>query len=227
MSLFEERVAAVETAIGYQFSEPELLVTALTHSSFAAENNVESYERLEFLGDAVIELAVTATIHDMLPHAPEGRMTRVRAAIVDESTLASAARLIGLGDAVRLGVGEDRSGGRARSSILSDVLEAILGAVYLDGGSEGALTVVSRVLGETVQDRIAATRVADDRSTLQERLARSGKVVSFVYERSGPDHAAVYAATAYVDGAVVSRGIGGSKKGAAIAAATEALKAGI
>lgn len=227
MSRDEAPLTAVEEAIGYRFSEPETLATALTHSSYAAERKVESYERLEFLGDAVLELAVTTRIHEMLPDAPEGRMTRVRAAIVDERTLAEAARTIGLADVIRLGVGEDRSGGRDRSSILSDVFEAILGAVYLDGGTEAAFTVVYNLLGETMDDRVAATRVADDRSTLQEHLARSGKVVAFEYERSGPDHAVTYTAIAYVDGDVISSGTGGSKKGAAIAAAREALEAGI
>lgn len=224
MARNEECVSTIEAAVGYQFLEPAILLTALTHSSYAAENSVESYERLEFLGDAVLELAVTEKIYEALPGATEGRMTRVRAAIVDESTLAKVARSIGLAEVIRLGVGEDRAGGRDRSSILSDVLEGVLGAVYVDGGPEAASRSVILLLGDEIADRIATSHVVDDRSALQEQLARSGKLVSFAYERFGPDHAVTYTATAYVEGEVIGRGAGGSKKGAAIAAAKDALE---
>ena len=102
----------VERAIGYRFNTPELLVTAITHSSFASENDVESYERLEFLGDAVLELATTQRIFELLDDAPEGRMTRIRASVVDEATLALVSTEHGLESSIRLGVGEDRNGGR-------------------------------------------------------------------------------------------------------------------
>lgn len=213
----------VQRAIGYHFSDSALLTTALTHSSYASENEVDSYERLEFLGDAVLELAITLEIFGALDDASEGRMTRIRATIVDEATLASVARRIGLPAALRLGVGEDRSGGRDRASIQSDVVESVLGAVYLDGGAQASLDVVLRLLGETVADRLASSQVSDSRSMLQEHLARKGQVVSFDYERSGPDHAVVYTATASVDGHVVGTGTGASKKTAAIDAARDTL----
>jgi ribonuclease-3 len=213
----------VQEVIGYRFVDMELLTTALTHSSYASENGVESYERLEFLGDAVLELAITAEIHRVLGSASEGRMTRVRAAVVDEATLAGVARSIGLPSAIKLGVGEDRSGGRDLASIQSDVIESILGAVYVDGGADASFDVVHRLLGDTITDRMTASQVSDSRSSLQEHLARKGQVVSFDYGRSGPDHDAVYTATATVDGEVVGTGTGGSKKSAAIDAARAAL----
>ncbi len=219
-----EQLETVQEAIAYRFDDPELLVTALTHSSFASENEVESYERLEFLGDAVLELATTERIYETLSDASEGRMTRIRAALVDEATLASVARANGLPSAIRLGVGEDRNGGRDRSSIQSDVLEAILGAVYIDGGPSAAFEVVLRLLGDTIAERVAARHVVDPRSSLQEHLAKQGKTVAFDYDRSGPDHAALYTATAVVDGEVIGTGTGASKKSAAIDAARTALE---
>lgn len=214
----------VQKAIDYRFADPDLLETALTHSSFASENGVESYERLEFLGDAVLELAVTERIFGLLDDASEGHMTRTRASVVDEASLASVAMVHGLVDAIRLGVGEDRNGGRARSSIQSDVVEAILGAVYIDGGSSSAFAVVHHLLADTLDDRTTTPTTADPRSGLQERLAQMGKTVDFEYERSGPDHAVIYGATATVDGTVVGTGSGASKKSAAIDAARSALK---
>ena len=221
-----EGLEEVQEAIAYRFNDTELLVTALTHSSFASENNVESYERLEFLGDAVLELATTIRIYSSLIDAPEGRMTRIRAAVVDEVTLASIARRTNLPAATRLGVGEDRNGGRLRDSIQSDIVEALFGAVYLDGGSDAAFSVVLHLLGDVIADRIAAPQIADPRSNLQEALAQEGRTVTFEFERRGPDHAAVYTATATVDGEVISTGSGASKKSAAIDAAREALSNG-
>lgn len=213
----------VEEAIGYRFDDPELLMTALTHSSYASENDVESYERLEFLGDAVLELATTERIYEALVNAAEGQMTRIRASVVDEATLAVVARERGLPASIRLGIGEDRNGGRDRLSIQSDVVEAILGAVYIDGGGTSAFAVVLRLLEDTISDRIAAPSVSDARSSLQETLARDGRTVDFEYERSGPDHAVVYVATATVDGNVIGTGSGPSKKSAAIDAARRVL----
>jgi ribonuclease-3 len=213
----------VEAAIGYCFNDPQLMATALTHSSFASENDVESYERLEFLGDAVLELAITQKIFALLGDATEGQMTRLRAAVVDEATLGAVAREHGLQTSIRLGVGEDRNGGRNRQSIQSDVVEAILGAVYVDGGAESAFGVALHLLGEAIAVRLAAPSVADPRSSLQESLASDGRSVAFAYERTGPDHAVVYTAVATVEETVVGTGTGPSKKVAAIDAARNAL----
>lgn len=213
----------LQDAIGYRFSDSQLLVTALTHSSYASENDVESYERLEFLGDAVLEMATTHRIFEELPDASEGRMTLVRAAIVDEATLAFVAKQLALPAVILLGVGEDRNGGRDRSSIQSDVVEAILGAVYVDGGAEKAFAVVFHLLGGEIADRLIDPQIADPRSSLQEELAKDGRKVSFEFVRTGPDHAVVYTATATVDGGVIGTGSGASKKSAAIDAARNAL----
>lgn len=217
-------LAAIEEAIGYRFVERRLLTEAVTHASFVAEHPGHvSYERLEFLGDAVLELATTDLIFERFPVAPEGDMTRIRASVVDETTLATIARQLDLSRAMRLGKGEDRSGGRRRDSILSDVTEAVLGAVYLDGGWTPAREVVHRVWGPVLDGVVDPDGVQDARSRLQELLAKRGATVSFDYERSGPDHAARFTATAIVDGEKIATGGGPSKKAAAIDAARAAL----
>jgi ribonuclease-3 len=207
------------------FSDRDLLVHALTHTSFVAENHgATSYERLEFLGDAVLELSTTDVIFALLTEEPEGRMTKVRASVVDITTLAEVARTVGLADVVRLGVGEERSGGANRDSILSDTMEAVLGAIYIDGGFEAAHRVVTSLWTQIIVSRIAAPGITDGRSRLQELIAGRGGTVTFEYERSGPDHAAVYVATALVDGEAAGTGSGSSKKAAAIAASDNALR---
>ena len=137
--------------LGYAFRNPKLLETALTHPSFGGDHHVPHYQRLEFLGDAVLELAVSDYLYRELPDVDEGKLTRIRAALVREETLCSAARRIGLGRFIRLSVGEERSGGRDKPSILSDVMEAVFAAVYLDGGFGCAVEVVSRVLGSELR----------------------------------------------------------------------------
>jgi ribonuclease-3 len=215
---------AVQSAIGYRFVDGSLLETSLTHTSFASEHRgPESYERLEFLGDAVLELATTEIIYTEMGLASEGLMTKIRAAVVDESTLAVVARRWSVPQALRVGVGEERSGGRDRSSILSDVVEAILAAVYLDGGFAAAAEVIDRAWRPVIMAAIASPDATDARSQLQELLAKQGGEVVFTYVRTGPDHAVVFAATATVKGDVIGTGSGGSKKAAAIDAAGNAL----
>lgn len=221
-------IDAIDRAIGYRFVEVSRAEEALTHASYAAEHaGATSYERLEFLGDAVVELITTQMIYEALPGEPEGSMTKVRASVVDESTLAGIARGWALGDIIRLGIGEERSGGRDRDSILSDVCESLIAAVFLDGGFAAADRLVRSTWGSVLAERIAQPDVSDARSRLQELLANTGRIVAFHYERSGPDHAAVYTAVALVDDTIVGEGTGGSKKGAAIAAATAALERGV
>jgi ribonuclease-3 len=215
----------METELGYSFTDADLLLSAVTHPSFSAENHGStSYERLEFLGDAVLEMSTTDVIFSLLPDEPEGRMTKVRASVVDITTLAEVARAVGLADVVRLGVGEARSGGAERDSILSDTMEAVLGAVYIDGGFRAAHDVVTALWTPIIVSRIAAPLVTDGRSRLQELIAQRGGSVTFVFERTGPDHAAVYSATVLVDGESAGTGSAGSKKAAAIAASNNALR---
>lgn len=215
---------AIEEAIGFRFTNRRLLLEALTHSSFTAENDgEESYERLEFLGDAVLELATTELIFTAMEGESEGPMTKVRASMVDEMTLAGVARSWNLDEAIRLGVGEERSGGRERSSILGDVVEAVLAAVHIDGGFAEAAKVVDRTWAPIVRSRLAAAHVSDSRSMLQEILAKEGRIVHFDFDRSGPDHSVLFGASAVVDGEVIGSGTGSSKKSAAIDAARDAL----
>ncbi len=215
----------LERRLGHRFGERSLVVEATTHASYSAEHpGAASYERLEFLGDAVLELAATTIIYEVMPGAPEGEMTKMRAAVVDETSLASVALELGISSVIRLGKGEEQSGGRHKPSILSDVVEALIGAVFVDGGWERAEDVVRSVWEPIVDARLSATTVADPRSRLQELLAGEGRTVSFSYERSGPDHAVVFTARAFVDGEEVAEGTGGSKKAAAIDAARIALE---
>jgi ribonuclease-3 len=213
-----------EEVLGYRFADRGLLVTALTHSSYSAENSdTPTYERLEFLGDAVLELATTQLIYSMMGDATEGEMTKVRASVVDAATVGDVGRLLGLGGLVRLGVGEQRSGGADRDSMLSDVMEAVIGAVLIDAGFERANEVILSLWTDLIVANIGDIGIMDARSKLQESLARTGRVVVFEFERSGPDHAALYTASARVDAVVVGSGTAGSKKMAAIAASQDAL----
>lgn len=222
-----ESLDAIEEAVGHRFTDGSVLVTALTHSSYASEHPAaNSYERLEFLGDAVLELITTQMIFGAVPNAGEGAMTKMRASMVDEPTLVEVARSWGLASGLRLGVGEDRSGGRERSSILSDVVESVIAAVYLDGGFDAAHAVVERAWAPILADRLERSDIRDARSALQEALAKSGRELTFQFSRSGPDHAAEFAATALVDGEAIGRGTGRSKKAAAIEAARDALDGG-
>ncbi|MCZ7533430.1 MAG: ribonuclease III [Acidimicrobiia bacterium] len=214
----------LEDALGHHFSDPGLLEAALTHSSYVAEHaHATSYERLEFLGDAVLELAATDIIFSRMEDASEGEMTKTRASVVDVTSLSEIARMIRVGEHVRLGAGERNSGGADRDSILSDVVEALLGAVYLDAGFEAAAVVVGGLWSDQITTKIGGAEVTDPRSLLQEHLARTGDTVTFEYDRSGPDHDTVFTARAIVGGETVGEGSGGSKKAAALSASAQAL----
>jgi ribonuclease-3 len=224
MSAEPETLASLEDRLGYVFTDPSLLVEALTHTSFSAENSAPSYERLEFLGDAVLGLVTASTIFDSYPEAPEGEMTKLRAVVVDQRSLATVGRGLGIPDHIRLGRGEERSGGRGRDSIVSDVVEAILGAVYIDGGWAEVARLVRDEWQSVIDLRASSPATTDPRSRLQELLAKSRRVVFFSYDQSGPDHAVVFTATATIEDEVIGTGTGASKKSAAIDAARAALE---
>ena len=166
--------------LGYRFKNQKLLVTALTHPSYGGDHHVPHYQRLEFLGDAVLELTVSEYLYSELPEVDEGKLTRIRAALVREETLCRAAKRIGLGEFIRLSVGEERSGGRNKPSILSDVMEAVFAAVYLDGGFDCAVKVVRDVLGEELNPRTLADHL-DAKSRLQELMQRDGGMPVYEY----------------------------------------------
>lgn len=224
MAQASRHLGLLEDRLGYHFIDATLLVEALTHSSYSAENVADSYERLEFLGDAVLELATTTLIFESVPDAPEGVMTKIRAAVVDQTSLAVVGRDLGVVEHLRVGRGEEKSGGRHRSSIISDVVEAILGAVFVDGGWAPAELLVRQEWAPLIELKISSAGTTDPRSRLQEMLAKHKQTVGFSYHRSGPDHDVEFIATALVDGEVIGTGTGGSKKSAAIDAARDALE---
>jgi ribonuclease III len=207
-------LAPLQERIGHEFRDRALLVQALTHRSWCAEHpGPESNERLEFLGDAVLGLAVTDHIYAAFPALSEGQLAKVRAGVVNAVVLADAARELSLGRYLRLGRGEDQSGGRDKTSILSDTLEAVLGAVHLDGGRDAATRLVLELLAERIDGAAVVPGRADFKTRLQELTARTVDAVPrYVVDGTGPDHAKVFHAIVLVRGDEMGRGAGRSKK---------------
>lgn len=204
---------------------PELLREARSHRSYCAEYPPQaSNERLELLGDAVLGLVVTDHLFASFPELPEGDLARVRAAVVSTLALAPVASGLGIGEALLLGKGEESSGGREKSSLLADCLEAVIGAVYLSAGLAGAQRFVLELLGERIADIASEARLGDPKNRLQELAAQLslGLPVYAVQER-GPDHAKQFAAEVRVGGERLGAGQGSSKKDAERRAAVEAL----
>lgn len=218
-------LTGVERALGYRFESEELVELALTHRSYAAEHGLEvSYERLEFLGDAVLQLAVTRHLYETYDDLAEGELAKIRAAVVNKRTLAGIARTLGLGASILLGQGEETSGGRDKDSILADVVESLLGAVYLDGGYEPASRFVLENWVPFIEDRAAAPGRRDYKTRLQETLARDGLTPRYEIIESGPDHAKAFRADLWVDDELRATGEGSSKKRAEQDAAREATE---
>ncbi len=210
--------------LGYSFTEPDALTLALTHRSWCAENpGNESNERLEFLGDAVLGLAVAEHLYAEVPSMPEAEMSKVRASVVSASALAEVAAELELGAALRLGKGEDASGGRAKPSILADALEAVIGAVYRDGGWSSARAVVLELLADRIYVAAEGPGGQDFKSQLQELAARHFDHLP-VYELrgEGPDHQKRFYAQVLLGGEVQGEGEGRSKKQAEQSAAEAA-----
>jgi ribonuclease-3 len=217
--------AELEGRLGHRFENRALLEAALTHRSLTSEvPEAENYERLEFLGDAVLQLAVTGRLYADYPEMPEGQMAKLRAAVVSEDVLASIGRRLELGPLLRLGKGEEATGGREKPSILADVVEALLGALYLEAGYEVAARATIDQLGDEIDRRAHAPGVGDFKTRLQEVLAKRGRRPEYEIREEGPDHDKVFHAVVGVDGRVCGTGSGGSKKAAEQAAAREALR---
>lgn len=220
-----EPTPALEIALGYTFVDRSLLRLALTHRSWIGEDDSDdSNERLEFLGDAVLGLIVSAELHEAWDLS-EGEMAKVRAGVVNEATLAVVARAIGLDDSLFVSRGEEASGGRRKASILSDGMEALIGAVFLDGGFEAARGVVLDRWRPIIAERASSPGERDYKTRLQEELAREGMQPMYDVVGSGPDHSRAFAATVRVGDDVIGRGAGTSKKRAQQAAARAALEA--
>lgn len=222
-------IRRLEETLQYTFTNPNLLECALTHRSFAAEHHeiTEDNERLEFLGDAVLELVMTRLLFDLYGNRySEGDLTRMRAHLVNESQLAKQAESIGLGLYIKLGKGEERSGGRNKKSILADTFEAIMGAMYLDGGLDPCFKFIRRLFNKALLEIKDHFLVEDYKSALQELTqARFHVVPTYRLENvSGPDHKKSFEVSIVLDGQVLARGKGSSKKKAEQEAAKEALK---
>lgn len=216
---------SLEDRMGHRFESPELLRLALTHRSVSADDpSRNNNERLEFLGDAVLQLVITDLLYEEYPRLAEGQLAKVRAAVVSKPALAEVARLLDVGAHLDLALAEERSGGRGKASILADTVEAIIGAVYLDGGVDAARRVILELWESRVAERARQPGVRDYKTRLQEVLARSGKRPVYETVGTGPDHDRHFTATVSVDGAVVGSGEGSSKKEAEQAAAGRALE---
>ena len=215
----------MQDKIGYRFQNTELLKQALTHSSFANEqkiNKLKDYERLEFLGDAVLELVSSEFLFRENPQMPEGQLTKLRASMVCEPALAYCAKDIDLGSYILLGRGEEYTGGRYRSSITSDVMEAIIGAIFLDGGIENAKKHIYRFILSDLENKIL---FLDSKTILQEEIQKK-KDAQLRYEligESGPDHNKQFTVDAYLNDVLIGSGTGRTKKAAEQQAAYEAL----
>lgn len=224
--MYMENFTQLEETINYKFQNKDLLLLALTHSSYANENNMPktSYnERIEFLGDAVLELATSDFLYNKNPNMQEGELTKLRASLVCEESLWHAAIKIELGNYILLGRGEIITHGRERKSILSDALEALIGAIYLDGGFDLAVTFVRKFILEDVDFDY---RVFDSKTVLQEIVqAHFGVTVTYkIASESGPEHDKFFVIDAYIKNKKYGTGEGHSKKQAAKNAAYNTIK---
>lgn len=215
----------IEKIIGYRFQNEALLKTAMTHSSYANEHrnqNICDNERMEYLGDAVLELVVSEFLYHTRPDMAEGNMTKVRASIVCEPTLYLCAKNISLGNCILLGKGEDSTGGRNRPSIVSDAMEALIGAIYLDGGFADAKEFIHRFILDDI-DHLQL--FFDSKTILQEIVQRDmpGELVYVPVEEKGPDHNKTFVVNVVLDGRVLGNGSGHTKKAAEQEAAYRAI----
>lgn len=218
--MFEE----MQQRLGYTFRDESLLEMALTHPSYGGDHHVPDNQRLEFLGDAVLELAMSRLLYDANPDMPEGGLSRLRASLVREETLAIAAEKYRIGQEIRLSVGEERSGGRTKPSLLADAMEAVFASVYLDGGVQAAFDLVER----TIDVRAAEGRdydFRDAKTRLQELLQKDGRVPEYeLLSTEGPPHAPVFTSCVRVGSEVLGTGSGHTKRQAQQEAAARAIE---
>lgn len=224
----EDRLAGLESLLGHRFKSRRLLVDALTHRSYAFEfaaPDVVSNERLEFLGDAVLELVSSDLLYRRFPKAQEGELTNMRAALVRTSTLASFARQVQLGPHLRLGRGEETTGGRDRDLLIASAFEAVLGALYMDGGIRAAKAMAEPLLREELTRITAGKPIQDAKSHLQELAqARLGVTPTYrVLNETGPSHDRTFEVEVLIGDFAAARGSGRNKRQAEQNAATAAL----
>jgi ribonuclease-3 len=221
------KMKSLEEKLNYTFKNKNLLANALTHSSYANEkrNGSVSNERLEFLGDSVLSLIVSDYLYNNFKNLPEGELTKLRASLVCEKSLCNFSRELNMGEYLRLGKGEDKGGGRSRDSILADAFEAVLAAIYLDGGLEAARSLVLRfILAELEHEDDEVFK--DYKTALQEIIQRNPEetVTYILTKESGPDHSKVFEVEVRLNSNTIGKGTGRSKKQAEQSAAREALR---
>ena len=224
-----EQLEFFEKEIGYTFSNKETLLLAFTHSSFANEQkkrNHENNERLEFLGDAVLDMVVSEYMYRIYPEMPEGELTKLRASVVCEGSLAKLARQLELGKYLFLGKGEESTGGRNRDSILADTFEAVIGAICIDGGMESVTKYILGFMEKEIKETKNSFKMRDCKTHLQEVIQRTSKypVQYIIVGETGPDHSKLFAAEVHHINKILGKGSGKSKKEAEQAAAQDALQ---
>ena len=219
-------IEGLENNIGYTFSNKELLKNALTHTSYAYEHKINSNEKLEFLGDSILEFISSEYLYSKYTNLKEGEMTKVRATVVCEKSLHKVAERHNFSDYIMVGKSEKQTGGNKKPAIMADSVEAVIAAIYLDGGIEP----VKKFIIENIKDEIEiATKhvgIKDYKTVLQEKLQENGdiKIEYKIIKESGPDHDKSFEAEVEVDGKVLATGIGKSKKEAHMQAAKKALE---
>ena len=219
---------SLEKSLDYKFNNIKLLKNALVHSSYANEVRGDTYsnERLEFLGDSVLSVIVSEHIYNKYPNMPEGELTKLRASLVCEKSLCSFSRELGIGDYLLLGKGEDKNGGRERDSILADAFEAILAAIYLDGGMDCAKKHIFNTVLRDLEHHADEDSFKDYKTVLQEIIQRNPEEnVSYILiDETGPDHDKMFTVEVRLNSNVIGQGSGKSKKQAEQMAACQALK---
>jgi ribonuclease-3 len=226
MMVFGRRPATpLEKRLGHRFKRPDLLELAVTHRSWANEQGVpEHYERLEFLGDSVLGMVTAVWLYERHPELPEGELSKLKAQLVSRTSLAQHAERLDLGPSLRIGVGEERSGGRTKASLLADSMEAVFGAIYLDGGLDDAREAILAMLEQKGEER-EQLLCSDSKTQLQEMTQALGWDLPEyrLTGAAGPDHSKIFTVECLVGGEIAGRGEGSSKKTAEQKAAAEAL----
>ena len=225
----DQSIEEVERIIGYTFKDKKILLTGLTHSSYANDylgSSTKSNERLEFLGDAILDMVVGAELFKRFPEKQEGFLSKLRAEIVCTEALAHVALYYKLNDYMLLGKGEEAKGGRTRHSIISDLVEALIAAVYVDGGIENAINTVHKLMDYTIERGCENRLPFDYKSKLQEECQKNGGSAPDyeILKEEGPDHDKTFTAGVFLKGKEIARGRGKTKKEAEANAAREALK---
>ena len=229
---FVQILPEIEEKLGYSFKNKDYLLLAMTHSSYANEmkkQKMQSNERLEFLGDSVLNISISEKIFLCCSGLAEGEMTRIRASIVCEASLSDCSKKLDIGSYLLLGKGEELTGGRSRISILSDAFEAIIGAIYLDDGLDRAKDFIYRHMGSIIDKSIKGIAFTDYKTQFQEKVQKNGecRIVYEIIDEKGPDHSKIFISQVKVNERVVGIGEGRSKKEAEQSAAKAALESNI